>query len=149
MGVPIISSLTRNTQSWHPGPLLRGRGEQVTAPPVLSTVRPPRTAMSLRTLVTCSNVNYFCIIHKDWVYWLRIVLRQHKPYRLGSKSMCFPGGSVVLKRKKNLPTSAGETRNVSVIPMLGRFSWNRRGKLTPIFLPGKFHGQRILEGCSS
>ena len=27
-------------------------------------------------------------------------MRQHKPYRLGSKSTCFPGGSVVKKKKK-------------------------------------------------
>ena len=99
MGVPVISSLTRNTQSWHPGPFLRGRDEKVTTPPVLSTVRPPQNCMSVRTLMTCSNVNYFCIIHNDWVCWLRIVMRQHKAYRLGSKSTCFPGGSVVKKKK--------------------------------------------------
>ena len=26
--------------------------------------------------------------------------------------------------------------------------WSRKLQLTPIFLPGKFHGQRSLAGCS-
>ena len=43
----------------------------------------------------------------------------------------FPGGSVV----KNPPANAGD---VGLIP------WRRKWQLTPIFLPRKSHGQRIL-----
>ena len=31
-------------------------------------------------------------------------------------------------------------------PWVGRISWSRKWQLTPLFLPGKFHGQRSLVG---
>ena len=34
------------------------------------------------------------------------------------------------------------------IPELGRFHWSRKWQPTPVFLPGKFHGQRSLVGYS-
>ena len=43
---------------------------------------------------------------------------------------------------KNLPANAGDTRDVGSIPESGR----PRGVGNPIFLPGKFHGQRSLMG---
>ena len=43
---------------------------------------------------------------------------------------------------KNLPASAGDTRDVGSIPESGR----PHGVGSPIFLPGKFHGQRSLVG---
>ena len=58
----------------------------------------------------------------------------------------FPGGSVV----KNLPASAGHAGDAGLIPGSGRCPVVGDGnRLTPIFLPGKFHGQRGLTGCSS
>jgi len=33
-----------------------------------------------------------------------------------------------------------------LIPRLGRFPWRREWQLIPVFLPGEFHGQRILGG---
>ena len=51
------------------------------------------------------------------------------------KLISFPGGSVV----KNLPANAGDSYS---IPGLGE----RNGKPTPLFLPGKSHGQRSLTG---
>ena len=35
-----------------------------------------------------------------------------------------------------------------MIPGLGRFAWRREWQPTPLFLPGEFHGQRSLAGCS-
>ena len=34
-------------------------------------------------------------------------------------------------------------------PWVGKILWNRKWQPTPIFLPGKFHGQRSLVGYSS
>ena len=31
-------------------------------------------------------------------------------------------------------------------PWIGKIPWRRKWKPTPVFLPGKFHGQRSLEG---
>ena len=50
----------------------------------------------------------------------------------------FAGGPVV----KDLPTSAGDTRDVGSILGLGRSPGRRKWQPTPVFLPGKFHGQR-------
>ena len=33
-------------------------------------------------------------------------------------------------------------------PWVGRIPWRRKWKPTPVFLPGKFHGQRSLVGYS-
>ena len=49
---------------------------------------------------------------------------------------------------KNLPANAGDVRNVGSIPGLGRFSCSRKWQPFPVFLPGKSHGQRSLEGYS-
>ena len=56
----------------------------------------------------------------------------------------FPGGEVV----KNSPANAGDTRDMGSIPGSGRFPWRREWQLTPVFLLGKFHRQRSLEGYS-
>ena len=48
----------------------------------------------------------------------------------------FPSGSVV----KNLPT------NANLIPGSGRSSGQRKWQYTPIFLPGKSHGERAMAG---
>ena len=53
--------------------------------------------------------------------------------------MGFPGGSAV----KNPSANAGDLGSV---PGLGRFP--QEGNDTPVFLPGKFHGQRSLVGYS-
>ena len=53
----------------------------------------------------------------------------------------FPGGSVV----KNLPASAGDAGDMSLIPGLGG---SPGGGSTPVFFPGESHGQRSLAGYS-
>ena len=47
---------------------------------------------------------------------------------------------------KNLPASAGDVRDVGLIPGLGRFPGGGHG--SPVFLPGESHGQRSLVGYS-
>ena len=53
----------------------------------------------------------------------------------------FPGGSVV----KNPPASAGD---MGLIPDSGRSPGEGKRQPAPVFLPGKPHGQRSLEGYS-
>ena len=50
----------------------------------------------------------------------------------------FLGGSVV----KNPPANARD----ALIPDLERPPWRRKWQPTPVFLLGKFHGQRSLAG---
>ena len=57
-----------------------------------------------------------------------------------STAVGFPGGSVV----KNQPANAG---GLGSTPGSGR-SLEKEMVSTPVFLPGKSHGQRSLEGYS-
>ena len=55
---------------------------------------------------------------------------------------------------KKLPANAGDTRDVGLIPGLGRSSggghgkilWRRAWQPTPVILPGESHGESCLEG---
>ena len=49
---------------------------------------------------------------------------------------------------KNPSANAGDARDVGSIPGLGRVPGVGNGKTATVFLPGKFHGQRRLAGCS-
>ena len=55
--------------------------------------------------------------------------------------MDSPGGSVV----ENLPANAGDSR---FDLWIAKIPWRRKWQLTPVFLPGKSHGQRSLVGYS-
>ena len=54
----------------------------------------------------------------------------------------FPGGS----DGKESACNAGDPGS---IPGMGRSIWGRKWQPTPVFLPGKFHGQRNLSGLQS
>ena len=45
---------------------------------------------------------------------------------------------------KNPPVNGGDTRDAVSIPGLGRSPGEGNGKPTPVFVPGKSHGQRSL-----
>ena len=47
---------------------------------------------------------------------------------------------------KNSPANAGDS---GLIPRgVGKIPWRRKWQLTPVFLPGKSHGERSLAGYS-
>ena len=48
---------------------------------------------------------------------------------------------------KNLPVNAGYTRH-RLDPWIRKIHWSKKWQPTPIFLPGKFHGQRNPAGYS-
>ena len=49
---------------------------------------------------------------------------------------------------KNLPASAGDTKDEGLIPRSGRFPWRRVWQPSPVFLPGESRDQRSLVGYS-
>ena len=57
----------------------------------------------------------------------------------------FPGGAEL----KTLPANAGGAKDAGSIPGWGRFPWSKKWQPTPVFLPGKSHGQRSLAGAGS
>ena len=48
---------------------------------------------------------------------------------------------------KNLPANAADIRD-KFNPWVGKIRWRRKWQPTPVFLPGKSHGQRHLAGYS-
>jgi len=48
---------------------------------------------------------------------------------------------------KNSPANAGDMR-CAFEPRIGKIPWRRAWQPTPVFLPGKSHGQRSLVGYS-
>ena len=55
----------------------------------------------------------------------------------------FPGGSMV----KNPPADAGDIGD-RFNSLVGKIPWRRAWQPTPVFLPGKSHGQWSLVGYS-
>ena len=49
---------------------------------------------------------------------------------------------------KESPPNVGDTRDSGSIPGSGRFPQSRKRQLTPVFLPGNFHGPRSIVGYS-
>jgi len=49
---------------------------------------------------------------------------------------------------KNLPTDAGDRRDLGVIPGVRKIPWRRKWQPTAVLLPGIFHEQRRLAGYS-
>ena len=49
---------------------------------------------------------------------------------------------------KNPPANARDARDTGFDLWVWKIPWSRKKQLTPVFLPGKFHGQRSLEGYS-
>ena len=49
---------------------------------------------------------------------------------------------------KNPPANAGDAKRHEFNPWVKKIPWNRKWQPTPVFLPGKFHGQRSLAGYS-
>ena len=58
--------------------------------------------------------------------------------------MGLPGSSVV----KNPPNAGGGGVGVGFNPLVRKIPWRRKWPSTPVFLPGKSHGQRSLAGHS-
>ena len=56
----------------------------------------------------------------------------------------FPDSSVV----ENPPANAGDLGEAGSIPGAERSPGGEKWQPTPVFLPGKFHGQRSLMGYS-
>ena len=49
---------------------------------------------------------------------------------------------------KNPPVNVGDAGDMGLIPGSGRAPGKGNGNPVPVFLPGKFHGQRSLVGYS-
>ena len=58
--------------------------------------------------------------------------------------ICFPGSPV----EKEFSCQCSRLKRYGFDLWVGKIPWRRKWQPTPVFLPGKFHGQRSLEGFS-
>jgi len=63
-----------------------------------------------------------------------------------NRFLCPNRGGLQTKKCKNLPTQ--ERRETQAHPWIRKSHWSRKWHPTPVFSPGKFHGQRSLAGYS-
>ena len=73
--------------------------------------------------------------------------QHHKPFKpqVGNWSQPYPEvGTLVAQTGKNLPA----VQRPGFHSWVGMIPWRRAWQPTPVFLPGKFHGQRSLAGYS-
>ena len=92
----------------------------------------------------CVNSSWANILHDISFYWdyVGIKIEKNQPIR-----RClwlprfFPGRSVI----KNLPANSRD-RRYRFDPWVRKSPWRRKWQPTPVFLPGKSHGQRRLVG---
>ena len=80
-----------------------------------------------------------------------VIVSQSPQFTLGSSldvelSVGFDKG-MVGSQVKNPPAIAGDAGDSGFIPV-GKIPWSRKWQPTPVFLPGRSHGQRSLAGCS-
>ena len=66
------------------------------------------------------------------------------PLEMGKATCSSIWASLVFQMVNNLPAMLETWFD----PWIGMVSWRRAWQPTPVFLPGEFHGQRCLVGCS-
>ena len=67
---------------------------------------------------------------------------------MGLPNFCKPCTNFWLPRWLRGKESACQCRRHRFDPWVGKIHWKRKWQPTPVFLPGKVHGQRSLAGCS-
>ena len=70
---------------------------------------------------------FFLCLDLSWIYWRKPILRGLPSWLSGKES-------------------TRQCRRCKFDPWIRRISWRRKWQPTPIFLPGKSHGQRSLAG---
>ena len=70
-------------------------------------------------------------------------LREEKTENINRYLMGFPGGA----SGEEPACQCRRHKRLGFYPWIGKIPWRRKWQPTPVFLPGKFHGQRILAGA--
>ena len=88
---------------------------------------------------------------KKWLLWGRLNWEMATDiyiYILLRLCISFPGGSVIKESACNAgdPPECGRS---DFDLWFGKIPWRRKWQTTPVFLPGKCHGQRSLVGLQS
>ena len=92
-----------------------------------------------------SNVEWYmkvtaAIQNAVWCY--HVIYDKRK--RATTQTLGFPGGTV----GKEPACQCSRHKRHGFHPWVRKISWSRKWQPTPVFLPGKLHGQRSLAGCT-
>ena len=74
----------------------------------------------------------------------KVIFIKFKLYLIASVFVAFQEVPEV----KNLSANPGDLRDSRFDPWVRKIPWRRKWQLTPVLLPGKFHGQRSLSSYS-
>ena len=91
----------------------------------------------------------FLFFHLNTLYISFIIIGVTFPYSRYTLYTVWELASQTALVVKDPPDDEGDIRDVGSIPGSGKISWRRAWQPIPVFLPGEFHGQRSLVGCSS
>ena len=108
--------------------------------PQSSSVRGILQARILKWVGTPSSRGSSWPRDQTWVSYISCIGRQvlFRYSHLGSPTSCV----------ENPPANTEDAGEVGLIPGSERFPWSRKWQPTPVFLPGKSHGQSSLVGYS-
>ena len=114
------------------GQILEGRG--------FVTIR-----KSVRTQFSADNsvVSTKFLLHIPFYSWIHFEIL---PCRILTQHAKIRDSQVLKWQRIHLPVQ--QMWEIRVDPWVGKIPWRRKWQLTPVFLPGKFHGQRSLAGYS-
>ena len=94
------------------------------------------------------GINYFLSGHSSLVHTLSYPISQISHLCVPLQDGIYNWASLMSQMVKKLPANAEGTRDVEFSPWAGKILWRRKWQPTPVFLSGKFHGQRSLVGYS-
>ena len=115
--------------------LLNGKWNKTWEEPCTICAEKPCTPTDIWETCSARNMNKESLQNVILQWFIR---------ELVSSWLGFPGGSVVKKKKY----SACQCKRCGFDPWVRNIPWSRKWQPTPVFLPGKMHGQRSLEGYS-
>ena len=86
-----------------------------------------------------------CPLHWQWIlnHWTTGKSLKHQIFDIKELSVW---GLIMILVSQGLSSkeSAHQCRRCGFDPWVRKISWRRKWQLTPVFLPGKFHGERSL-----
>ena len=89
-------------------------------------------------VIVLENKNYFIANNV-------LITIQDKNYIYICKHMGFPGGA----SGKEPTCQCRRHKRCGFNPWVGKIPWRRAWQLTPVFLPGESHGQKMLQSIGS
>ena len=108
---------------------------------ILDVVSLSSNALWIIGFMTSPQKACYCPFYQGYLANVVLLLANHLKGRI-TTNLGIPGGLAV----KNLSAMQETSRRCRFSPRVERIPWRRKWQPTPVFLPGKSHGQRTVAG---